>query len=161
MSGSPSTWTHQPTARGGRADSRRRIDDQTELLGRAPLFQGLSKRHLREIAKVSSARRVAADQELVKEGAAGSVCFLIMDGTAKVVRNGRTVKQLGPGDFFGEMSLLTKAPRTASVIAATPMECVTLSASALKKVLLDNPQIALAMLSAMAERVAELDRKVY
>jgi CRP/FNR family cyclic AMP-dependent transcriptional regulator len=158
---SSSTWTHQPTARGDRAGQRRRIDQQTELLGRTSLFQGLSKRQLREIAKVSGARRVSADQELVKEGAAGSVCFLILDGTAKVVRGSRTVKQLGPGDFFGEMSLLTRAPRTASVIAREPMECVTLSASAFKKVLLENPQIAVAMLSTMADRVADLDRRVY
>jgi CRP/FNR family cyclic AMP-dependent transcriptional regulator len=158
---SSSTWTHQPTSTGGRASTRRKLDEQTELLGRATLFQGLSKRHLREIAKVSAARRVSADQELVKEGAAGSVCFLIVDGSAKVVRGGRTVKQLGPGDFFGEMSLLTKAPRTASVIARSPMECVTLSAAGLKQVLLENPQIALAMLSTMAERVADLDRRVY
>ena len=66
-----------------------------------------------------------------------------------------------PGDFFGEMSLLTKAPRTASVIAREPMECITLSAAAFKKVLLENPQIAVAMLSTMAGRVADLDRKVY
>ena len=158
---SRSTWTHEPTARGDRAGHRRRIDEQTELLGRAPLFQDLSKRHLREIAKVSGARRVGEGQELVKEGAAGSVCFLILDGAAQVTRNGRTVKQLGPGDFFGEMSLLTKAPRTASVVARTAMECITLSATAFKKVLLDNPQIAVAMLSTMADRVAELDRKVY
>jgi CRP/FNR family transcriptional regulator, cyclic AMP receptor protein len=158
---STSTWTHQPTSKGDRAGIRRRIDEQTELLGRASLFQGLSKRQLREIAKVSAARRVAADQELVKEGAAGTVCFLILDGAAKVVRGGRTVKQLGPGDFFGEMSLLTRAPRTASVIARTPMECITLSAAGLKKVLLDNPQITLSMLSTLADRIAELDRKVY
>ncbi len=159
MSGS--TWTHQPTARGDRAGHRRRIDEQVELLGRAPLFQDLSKRQLREIATVSGARRVAADQELVKEGAAGSVCFLILDGTAKVVRGARTVKQLGAGDFFGEMALLTKAPRTASVVAKTPMECITLSASAFRKVLDENPRIAVAMLSTMAGRVAELDRRVY
>jgi CRP-like cAMP-binding protein len=156
-----STWTHQPTARGDRAGHRRRIEEQTELLGRADLFRGLSKRHLREIAKVSAARRVAEGQELVKEGASGSVCYLIVEGTAKVVRHGRTVKQLGPGDFFGEMSLLTKGPRTASVVAREPMECITLSATAFRKVLLENPQIALAMLSTMADRVAELDRQVY
>jgi CRP/FNR family cyclic AMP-dependent transcriptional regulator len=71
------------------------------------------------------------------------------------------VKQLGPGDFFGEMSLITKGPRTASVVAREPMECITLSATAFRKVLLENPQIALAMLSTMADRVAELDRQVY
>ena len=158
---SSGTWSHQPTARGDRAGQRRRIDDQTELLGRASLFQGLSKRHLREIAKVSAARRVATGQELVKEGAAGSVWFLILDGTARVVRGGRTVKRLGPGDFFGEMALLTRAPRTASVIAREPMECITLSAAAFRKVLIDNPSIALAMLSTMADRIAELDRRVF
>jgi len=155
------TWSHQPTAHADRAGHRRRVEEQTELLGGADLFRGLSKRQLREIAKVSGFRRVAEGQELVKEGAAGSVCFLILDGTARVARNGRTVKQLGPGDFFGEMSLLTKAPRTASVIVREPMECITLSAAAFRKVLLENPQIALAMLSMMAGRVAELDRQVY
>lgn len=157
---SPTTWSHKPTAR-GRAGVRRRIDEQTELLGRAALFQGLSRRHLREIAEVSTARRAAPGQELVKEGAAGAVCFLILEGTVKVVRGGRTVTDLGPGDIFGEMSLLTNALRTASVIARSPIECITLSASALKKVLLEHPQIAVAMLSTMADRVAELDRHIY
>ena len=160
MSGS-SAWTHQPTAKGGRSDARRRIEEQSELLGRVPLFEDLPKRHLREIAKVSAARRFAADDELVKEGSAGSVCFLIVEGSAKVVRRGRTVKQLGPGDFFGEMSILTTAPRTASVVAREPMRCITLSAAGLKKVLVEEPRIALAMLSTMADRVAELDRKIY
>ncbi len=157
---SSTTWSHTPTAR-GRAGVRHRIDEQTELLGRASLFQGLSRRHLREIARVSTARRAEPGQELVKEGAVGSVCFLILEGTAKVVRGGRTVTKLGPGDLFGEMSLLTNAPRTASVIATAPMECIALSAAAFRKVLLEYPQIAVAMLSTMAGRVAELDRQVY
>ncbi|MEO8475564.1 MAG: cyclic nucleotide-binding domain-containing protein [Actinomycetota bacterium] len=63
--------------------------------------------------------------------------------------------------MFGEMSPLTNAPRTASVIARSPIECITLSPSALKKVQLEHPQIAVAMVSTMADRVAELDRQVY
>jgi CRP-like cAMP-binding protein len=159
--GGTSAWTHQPTAKGGRGDARRRIDEQSDLLARVPLFEDLPKRHLREIAKVSAARRFAAGDELVKEGAAGSVCFLIVEGSAKVVRRGRTVKHLERGDFFGEMSILTTAPRTASVVAREPMRCITLSATGLKKVLVEEPRIALAMLSTMAQRVAELDRKIY
>ena len=160
MSGT-SEWTHQPTARGGRSDMRRRIEEQADLLGRVSLFQDLPKRQLREIAKVSSARRFAPGDELVKEGAGGSVCFVIVEGTAKVMRGGRTVKQLGPGEFFGEMSVLTTAPRTASVVAREPTWCITLSAAGLKKVLLEEPRIAMAMLSTLADRVAELDRKIY
>ena len=94
-----------PPADGERWPQRRaaQIEEQSDLLGRVPLFEDLPKRHLREIAKVSAARRFAAGDELVKEGSAGSVCFLIVEGSAKVVRRGRTVKELGPGEFFGEM----------------------------------------------------------
>jgi CRP-like cAMP-binding protein len=59
------------------------------------------------------------------------------------------------------MSILTTAPRTASVVAREPMRCITLSAAGLKKVLVEEPRIALEMLSTMAHRVAELDRKIY
>lgn len=160
MTSSQSRWTHQPAPRVDRAAARRHLDEQTELLGKASLFQGLSKRHLRELAKVSGAHRCSEGQELVKEGANGSVFYLILDGTAKVVRGGRTVKRLGPGDFFGEMALLTTMPRSASVIAQTSMECVTLSAAHLRSVIVENPQIALRMMGTMADRIAELDRRL-
>jgi len=160
MTSSQSRWTHQPAPRVDRAALRRRLDEQTELLSTASLFQGLSKRHLREIAKVSGSLRCSAGKELVKEGATGRVFYLILEGTAKVVRGGRTVKRLGPGDFFGEMALLTTMPRSASVFAETSMGCVTLSAAHLRSVILENPQIALLMLATMADRVAELDRRL-
>lgn len=159
MSDGQIRWTHEPSPHADRAGLRKRIGEMTPLLGEAPLFRGVSKRHLREIAKVSGIHQSTAGQELVKQGASGSVFFLILDGTAKVVRGGRTVTRLGPGDFFGEMALLTSTDRSASVIAATPMRCVTLSAKDLRPVLLANPPIALRMLATMADRLAELDRR--
>jgi CRP-like cAMP-binding protein len=153
-------WTFEPTARGKPKGLRRRVEDRMAVLARTPLFAGLSKSHLRSVARVSTDMYFAAGQELVKEGRAGSVFFVIVDGAAKVVRHGRTVKRLGAGDFFGEMSVLTRSPRSASVISETSIECITLSASDLRSVLLAEPAISVRMLTAMAERLEDADRRM-
>jgi CRP-like cAMP-binding protein len=160
MTSGGSNWSHEPTERGGRSVLRQHISEQMELLRRAPLFEGLPKGHLRAIAEVSAARRFPPGKELVVQGAAGSVFFVIVEGTAKVVRNGRTVKRLEAGDFFGEMSVLTKAPRSAGVVAESALRCLTLSNSDLRAVLLREPAIAVRMLTKMAERLDEMDRRL-
>ena len=76
------------------------------------------------------------------------------------MRKGKTIKRLGPGDFFGEMSILTTAPRSASVVAETPMECLTLSATSLRAVLMDEPAIAVRMLNTLAQRLSDVDRRL-
>jgi CRP-like cAMP-binding protein len=153
-------WTHEPTSRGGGRARRRRLSEQMTLLARAPLFEGLPNTHLRRIARATAARSCLAGQQLVKEDAAGSVFYVILDGHAKVTRRGRTIKRLGPGDFFGEMSILTTSPRSASVVAETPMECLTLSAANLRNVLMDEPAIAVRMLNTMAQRLVDADRRI-
>ncbi len=95
----------------------------------------------------------------MKEDAAGSIFYVVLNGDAKVTRRGKTIKRLGPGDFFGEMSILTDAPRSASVVAETPMECLTLSAADLRHVLMDEPAIAVRMLTTLADRLSDLDRR--
>ncbi len=152
-------WTHEPTGRGGGRALRHRLSEQMTLLARAPLFEGLAKTHLRKIARVSAARSCRAGEQLVKEDAAGSVFYVVLNGDAKVTRRGKTIKRLGPGDFFGEMSILTKAPRSASVVAETPMECLTLSGADLRAVLIDEPAIAVRMLTTLADRLSDLDRR--
>jgi CRP-like cAMP-binding protein len=151
-------WTSTPIGRreGGR---RRVIKQQTAMLARAPLFHGLSRPQLRQLAEASAYRRIRPGQELVKEGVAGSVFYVILSGTAKVTKGGRTIKRLGPNDFFGEMAILTKTPRSASVVADTPMECLTLSTTGLRGVMNREPAIAVRLLSTLAERLAELDRQ--
>ena len=156
-----SVWTHGPTAGPVPARvRRRRISEQIELLRRAPLFAGLSKTNLRVIADVSSARRFSSGDVLVKQGAAGAVLYVIVEGEAKVVRNRRVLKTFGPGDLFGEMSVLTGAPRSASVVAETEMECLTLSGRELRRVLEVHPAMAQKMLVDIAGRLEEADKLI-
>ena len=152
-------WTFQPTASRRGATRRRRVAEQMELLERAPLFAELPKTHLRKVADASSSSTRHAGDELMKEGQAGSTFFVIIEGNAKVVKGGRTVRRFGPGDFFGEMAILTSSPRSASVIAETDLLCLVLSAANLRKVLKDEPAIALRMLGELANRLAGQDRK--
>ena len=152
-------WTHQPTGRIGGHDRRARSSERQALLADAPLFEGLSKAQLRRIAKVSGARTFEPGEELVKEGVPGRVFYIVVEGQAKIVRRGRTIGRAGPGDSFGEMAILTTAPRSASVITQTPMEVLTLSGPHLRTILLEQPRIAVRLLDTLANRLADLDRR--
>lgn len=152
-------WTHQPSGRTDSRDRRARSAERLALLADAPLFEGLTKTQLRRIAKVSGARTFDPGEELVKEGATGRVFYIVVEGQAKIVRRGRTIQRVGPGDSFGEMAILTTAPRSASVVAETPMEVLTLSGPHLREILLDQPKIAVRLLDTLARRLADLDRR--
>ena len=98
-----------------------------DLLARVPIFTGLSKRHLRGIAGISRERRFQEKETVAEEGKPGDDFYVILGGQAKVVKRGRTIATLIPGDFFGEIALLDGGPRSASVIAETPLETMTLN----------------------------------
>lgn len=155
-----SAWTHAPTGTKRGRIRKQRVRELTEALSRAPLFSDLPKAHLRKIAGASGRQQFTDGQTLVKEGVSGSGFFVILEGRAQVVRNGKVMKRLGPGDFFGEMAILTGAPRSASVIARGDVACLTVSASGLRAVLKEDPLISLRLLKAMAERLAEADRSL-
>jgi CRP-like cAMP-binding protein len=127
-------------------------------LSQAPLFSGLSKRHLRRIAEVSGVASFKEGREIVKEGVSGSVFFVLLEGQAKVTKGGRKVARLGPGDFFGEMSVIVGTPRTASIVSETPLACVTLSAKALKEILAEEPGLAMKLLMHVTRRLVEAER---
>jgi len=122
-------------------------------LAQAPLFAGISKRHLRAVARLSRVSSFHAGASVVTEGAEGSAMYVLLEGTAKVVKGGRTLARLGPGSFFGEISLLDGGPRTASVIAETPLRTVKLGGAELRKVLQQEPQMALRVLTELAKRL--------
>src|SRR5215217_2735641 len=96
-------------------------DTKVEALKRAPLFQGLSRKELVQLARLSDDLEVAPGKVLCKEGETGQEFFVIIDGKVEVKAKGRRVASLGAGDFVGEIALLERIPRTATVTAETPL----------------------------------------
>lgn len=136
-------------------------NEHLEQLAKQPLFASCSKRELQRIARAVDELSVDAGRVLVDQGQAGREAFIVLDGTATVKRNDRKVATLGPGEQFGELALLDHGPRTASVVADTPMRLLVLSSRAFSGVLDDVPTLSVKLLAALATRIRELDRKVY
>ena len=127
-----------------------------DLLGDVPLFHGLSKKELNAIAESGKEVNHAEGREIVKEGSTEAAGFhLILEGNAKVVANGRTVNRLGPGDHFGEMSLLDGGPRSATVIAETDVRTFSVTAWAFRPLIDRNPSIARKLLVDLSRRLRE------
>jgi CRP-like cAMP-binding protein len=159
-----SSWpVHTPTP-GSRAphahDVKLAMKLRIEVLAGVPLFAGLSKRQLQEIARGSISRRWPAECCVVPEDTKAQVCYVIVDGTADVRRHGRTIAQLGPGDFFGEIALLDPGPRSATVATTSEMVSVELSRQSFLAVAGHNPAILLRMLEALARRLRETTEKL-
>jgi CRP-like cAMP-binding protein len=129
-----------------------RQDTKTAALRRSPLFEGLSSKQLARIARVSDDLEVTAGTVLCEEGTRGQEFFVIIDGEATVTRGGRRVASIGPGDFFGEIALLERVKRTATVTAATPMSFFVISAQSFDFVVEADPTIERRLLRALARR---------
>jgi len=99
----------------------RRGSQKIDLLKKVPLFSNLSQKHLREIAKHADQVQVEAGRVLVEQGGKGWEFIFIVEGKARVEKNGKAIRQLLGGDFFGEISLIDGEPRTSTVIAETYM----------------------------------------
>ncbi len=99
----------------------RRRSQKIDILKKVPLFSNLSKRHLNEIAKHADQVPIRAGKVLAQQGSTGWEFILIAGGKAKVEKNGKVIRRLSAGDYFGEISLMDGEPRTATVIAETDM----------------------------------------
>ena len=130
-----------------------RTSETVDLLSKVPIFSGLSKKELQRIAE--SVKEVAHREGavLAREGESGLGFFLITDGTARAEVGGRARTRMGPGDFFGEISLLDGGPRTATVLAETPVRTLALTQWVFKSLIENNPSIASKMLKVMASRL--------
>jgi CRP-like cAMP-binding protein len=111
------------------------------------------------VAKRAEDVQVPAGKALVSEGETGHEFFVIIDGRASVTRKGRKVATIGPGDAFGELALLDKAPRNASVVADTDMELVVLGQREFAGLIDDVPGFARKLLAGMAKRLRESDAR--
>jgi CRP/FNR family transcriptional regulator, cyclic AMP receptor protein len=124
-----------------------------QTLGRVPILAGLSRRQLRRLVARTSEHEYSEGAAIVRQGTRGETVFVLLEGTARVVRGGRTVTRLSPGDFFGEIAVLDRRPRTADVLAAEPVKVLVLHRDDLKAILEDEPQAAWALLEALAGRL--------
>jgi CRP/FNR family transcriptional regulator, cyclic AMP receptor protein len=126
---------------------------EAEALAQIPLFSNLSSRQLRKLQRGVTEHRYETDTTIVREGGRTTTLFVVLDGTAKVVRDGRTISRRKPGEYFGEISLIDGRPRAASVIAETPVQCLVLEQQALRKVLMSEPAASWALLQSLAARL--------
>ena len=129
-------------------------DTKVDALGGAPLFSGLSRHELSELAKATEDLEVAEGKELTHEGDLGREFFVIVEGEVSVAKGGEEVRRLGPGDFFGEIALVYEpARRTATVTAATPLRFFVLTRQSFRRLLEHQPQIEEKVMAALEERL--------
>lgn len=145
--------------RGGRQPEqrlRRTRRETAQALSVVPLFSGLSKTDLNKLAEETDVVSFPAGTTIVEEGLLGETMFVVTSGEAKVTRGKRRLGIVRPGDFFGEVALLDGAPRSASVVAETPVVAIRLFRRTLLRMLEAEPQLSLKILDSLVRRVRDL-----
>lgn len=135
------------------AFGRKKID----ILKNVGLFSACTNKELGEIAKLVDEVEVPEGTVLTKEGGPGREFFAIADGTAKVTLKKKKLAELGPGEFFGEMSLLDQGPRSATVTADTDMKLYALDARRFSTLLDKHPAVARKILRGLAQRLRDVE----
>jgi CRP/FNR family cyclic AMP-dependent transcriptional regulator len=133
------------------------MDQKQAMLSKVPLFAGLRPGDLDELAMNSEEVDVAAGRVLAHEGEPGEEFFAIVNGQVGIDRGGAHVRDLGPGDYFGEMALLSKGPRTASATALTDARLVVLTRAQFLSLLAIHPAIQEAVLDVCGQRLAKYE----
>ena len=129
---------------------------KVEALKAAPLFQGLSKKELTELARHSEDLEVPAGHVLTKEGDTGQEFFVIVDGTTEITVKGKSLGDRGAGEFIGEIALLEDTKRTATVTAKTPLRLFVLTRQDFRALVDQNPDVERKVMQTLARRVVEL-----
>jgi CRP-like cAMP-binding protein len=125
-----------------------------ELLRNVPLFAGCSKKELRELASRTDEIDLREGYVLTREGGSGREFIVLVEGTARVTREGKTLADLSAGDWVGEIALLTNVPRTATVTATSPVRVLVVTARSFKLLVETMPSIALKVLASVGDRLA-------
>ncbi len=137
-----------------------RTTEVMALLRSVPLFEGLSQKELQAVIRSAKQVEYAPDRDIVTEGATGVGFHLILEGQALVLVGGRTRARLGPGDFFGEMSLIDGGPRSATVRADTGVRTLSLASWEFTPLLNANPSIARKLLVELSRRLRAVERSL-
>jgi CRP/FNR family transcriptional regulator, cyclic AMP receptor protein len=129
-------------------------NQKIDLIRHVPLFSRLSKSELRDLAMLADEIDLRNGKEMTRQGAAGREFFVLLEGTADVRKNGRKINTLGPGDFFGEIALVSREPRTATVTATSPVRTLVITDRSFRRLLDESPQVKNKVMEAMAMRLA-------
>ncbi len=136
-----------------------KLVDIAAHLAAVPMFSQLSAKERRHVAKALGVHEVADGVMLVRQGEAGDTFYVILEGTAKVVRNGRRIATLEAGDWFGELALLDPAPRNADVVTLGPGTVGILDAKSFRRLVAELPAMTARLLAGLARRVRDGDRR--
>lgn len=131
-------------------------DSKIEALKRSPLFAGLTRKHLVEVARLTDDLEVPAGTVLCRQGSYGQEFFVIIDGEAKATRDGEEVMTFRDGDFFGEIALLERTRRTATVTAATELRFFVITQQAFDSLLHADPAVERRVLRTVVRRLMAL-----
>jgi len=160
----PDLWRRES---GRRAPARqpeqplRRTKRQTATaLAGVPLFSDFSKRELNRLAADTDELIFGPGEAIVREGDLGETMFVVLEGEGKVLRSGRKVGTVLPGDFFGELAAIDAQPRSASVAAVTRLRVLRLFRRHMMALLKDEPQVTLKLLDGIVRRVRQIDRSL-
>lgn len=134
-------------------------DRKIAHLSEVQMFSSLNKRELGLVSRVADVVKLDAGTEIVSEGSIGHEFYLILEGKAAVRKGRRKIATLGPGRYFGELALLDRGPRSATVVAETALEALVIGQREFLGVLDEVPAVAHKLLVSMAARLRDADTK--
>jgi CRP-like cAMP-binding protein len=135
-------------------------DQKLELLRRVPLLAGLGRGDIEEVGRLADEVDLKADHVLMREGDLGREFFVIIEGEVRVDRGGRQLATMGPGQFFGDIALVTERPRTATVTTITPCRLLVVGHREFHQLMDQYPSIRMSVLESMAVMLRDLEPDV-
>jgi CRP-like cAMP-binding protein len=132
-------------------------DQKLELLKRTPLLADLGRRELEEVGRLVDEIDVAPGKVLMRQGETGREFFVVVEGSVGIDRDGARIRALGPGDFLGEVALLSEGPRTATATAETPTKLLVLGHREFHSLMSQYPSIQTSVLNCLASRIRDLE----
>ncbi len=133
---------------------RLRKNAKVELIRKVPLFSKLSQRALSEVASLADEIDLPEGKALTTEGDRGREFIVLLEGAAEVRKNGRKIRTLGDGDFLGEIALVSRTPRTATVTTTQPTRALVITGQNFDRLLRHSPQVQQGVMEALADRLA-------
>lgn len=136
------------------------MSSTTEFLARVPLFSSCAPEEIDTIAGAVQEKTFDAGQIIVTQGTPGQAFYMVIAGRVEILRDSHSLGAFGPGDFFGEMSLLDQAPRSATIRAIDPTTCMMLSSWDFRSLLEKTPSIAVKLLEVLSRRLRVADERL-